>query len=112
MRSYLSALACCFALLLAGCGEHASAPPAETTAASIPLRLGVSASLLSAPLLIAAEQGLYEQAGLAPDIRLYQSGKAALAGLFAGEVDAATVADPPIMPREPILVQSAGCSAG
>lgn len=97
MRCYLSAFAFCFALLLAGCGEHASAPPAETAAAPIPLRLGVSASLLSAPLLIAAEQGLYEQAGLAPDIRLYQSGKAALAGLLAGEVDVVTAADPPIM---------------
>lgn len=59
-------------LLLPGCGGDSPAPGSEVWPSNgpLPLRLGVSASLLSAPLLIARDQELYEQSGLIPQIRI------------------------------------------
>ena len=97
MRFATTLLLLSLSIVLPGCSEAPPASDGDAGAGPLPLRLGVSSSLLSAPLLIARDQGLYGQVGVIPEIRFYQSGKAALAGLFADEVDVATVADPPIM---------------
>lgn len=61
------------------------------------VRLGISRSLLSAPLIIAFDQGYFKKEGTDVTIKEYNSGRLALEGLLAGEVDVSTVAGTPIM---------------
>ncbi len=61
------------------------------------ITLGVSKSPLSAPVVIALEQAYFANESLDVTIRKYNSGKLALNGLFAGEVDISTTASTPIM---------------
>lgn len=61
------------------------------------VRIGISRSPLSAPLIIAFDQGHFKKEGVDVTIKEYNSGKLALEGLLAGEVDVSTVAGTPIM---------------
>ena len=61
------------------------------------IRLGISRSPLSAPLVVAVEQQFFEQEGLKPTLIIYDSGKAALDGLFNNEVDLAVAAPTPLV---------------
>ncbi len=61
------------------------------------IRLGISRSPLSAPLIIAFDQGYFKKEGVEVTMTEYNSGKLALEGLLVGEVDVSTVAGTPIM---------------
>ena len=61
------------------------------------IRLGISRSPLSAPLIIAHDKMYFKEEGAEVTVREYDSGKLALEGLLAGEVDVSTVAGTPIM---------------
>lgn len=63
------------------------------------VRLGVQDNVICALPFIAAEEGFFEDHGLAVEVKRYPSGKLALNAFLAGEVDMATVADMPIMAR-------------
>lgn len=69
----------------------------KTAEAGETARLGISRSPLSAPLIIASDQKYFEEEGLDITAKEYSSGKLALQGLFAGEVDVSTVAGTPIV---------------
>jgi len=77
----------------AGCaGVEKSAGPLEK------VTIGINAtSLLSTLVHIAEEKGYFLEEGIDAEIRGYLTGKAALAALFNGEVDVATVAETPIV---------------
>lgn len=73
---------------------------AETQLAPGPrekLVLGVAEVLVSMPVFVAEEQGFLRDAGLDVTYQRFPSGKAALEALFRGEVDAATVAETPVV---------------
>ncbi len=59
--------------------------------------LGISKSFLSIPIYIADTQGYFAKEGLDVTIIEYTSGKLAMKGMFAGDVDLSTVADIPIV---------------
>jgi len=59
--------------------------------------IGVSYSILSAPVFIAYDKGYFSDEGLDVTLKFYPSGKKAMEGMFAGEVDVSTVADTPIV---------------
>jgi NitT/TauT family transport system substrate-binding protein len=59
--------------------------------------VGVASATLSAPVFIAYEKRFFSDEGLDVVLKLYPSGKKAMEGMFAGEVDLATVADTPIV---------------
>ncbi len=61
------------------------------------VRLGISRSPLSAPLIVAFEKGYFQEEGVDVTVKEYSSGKLALEGLLTGEVDISTVAGAPIM---------------
>jgi NitT/TauT family transport system substrate-binding protein len=86
----------CFAGLLHGCKQQ---PQEFGTAKSPrePLTIGVAMLVLSAPILIAYENGYFAEEGLNVTLKEYQFGKLALEDLFAGKVDLATVAETPIV---------------
>ncbi len=80
--------------LLGGCdAPRQEAPPPQAPA----LRLGVSTSILAAPVRIAVARDLLAAHGLDAEVTFYSSGKAALADLLAGRIDVSTTADAPIM---------------
>lgn len=59
------------------------------------LTFAVAALVDSAPVLIAQQQGFFEQEGVKVEIRTYQSGRDALAAMLRSEAHMATVADLP-----------------
>ena len=59
--------------------------------------LGATASLLNSLLWIAEEKGYFQEQGLAVRFKIYPSGKRALNGMLAGDVDVSTTADVPFM---------------
>jgi NitT/TauT family transport system substrate-binding protein len=79
-------------LLQASCGQEGA-----VNAPKRKLRIGVPAIVVSAPLIIAQEKGAFAEAGLDVALHFYPTGKMALGGLFAGEVDVASVAEIPVM---------------
>jgi ABC-type nitrate/sulfonate/bicarbonate transport system substrate-binding protein len=86
--------------LLTGCDNPLSQDKKNTYIPSED-RLPISISVPEAPVnwltLIAVEQGFFSDEGLDVTPKYYPSGKRALAGMFAGEVDLATVAKVPIV---------------
>lgn len=72
--------------------ETAAPPPGNEG-----LKLGVARVLHSMPILVANENGYFRDEGLDVSIQPYPSGKAALDGLFRGEVEVADVAQTPIV---------------
>lgn len=82
------------ALLSAGCRRKGSAPaPAERAG----IRIGVQNNAVCALIFTARERGFFAAEGLDVALTPYPSGKLALKGMLAGEVDVATVADMPVM---------------
>lgn len=61
------------------------------------VEIGVSRSFLSVPVYVAQARGYFADAGLDATVVEYPSGKAAMHGMFAGEVAISTVADLPIV---------------
>ncbi|MHB8835234.1 MAG: ABC transporter substrate-binding protein [Candidatus Methylomirabilia bacterium] len=61
------------------------------------LSIGVGTIIIAAPLFIAQEKGLFFAEGLDVVLHKYPTGKLALDGLLAGEIDVATVAETPVM---------------
>lgn len=61
------------------------------------LVLGVADLTAMMPVLVAEEHGFLRDVGLDVTYRRFPSGKAALEALFRGEVEAATVADTPVV---------------
>jgi ABC-type nitrate/sulfonate/bicarbonate transport system substrate-binding protein len=80
------------AILSASCRkpEKSGGPKEKVT-------IGVGAGVISLPAVIAGEKGFFSEEGLEATIRFYPSGKKAMEGMFAGEVDIATVTDIPIV---------------
>jgi ABC-type nitrate/sulfonate/bicarbonate transport system substrate-binding protein len=80
------------AILFASCKKpEKSADPREK------VTIGVGSGVISSPVMIAGEKGFFSEEGLDATIRFYPSGKKAMEGMFAGEVDIATVTDIPIV---------------
>jgi ABC-type nitrate/sulfonate/bicarbonate transport system substrate-binding protein len=80
------------AILSASCRKpEKSAGPKEK------VTIGVGAGVIALPVMIAGEKGFFSEEGLDATIRFYPSGKKAMEGMFAGEVDIATVTDIPIV---------------
>jgi ABC-type nitrate/sulfonate/bicarbonate transport system substrate-binding protein len=75
--------------LLGGCSRDGAAP----ADGPIPLKLGVSQSILSTPLLLALDLGLFADAGLAVEEHRYYSGRQSFEALMRGDVRLCTVAD-------------------
>lgn len=73
----------------------------QVAASSAPIpqkiRIGVQANAISAMVLVAQGQGFFANQGLTVEIVPYPSGKLALDGMLAGEVDMATVSEVPIV---------------
>ncbi len=89
------------AILVVAC-LAASCKPSDDgpVAAEAPrLSIGAQDNAVSALVLIADEQGYFQEEGVAVSVTRYPSGKLALAGMFEGEVDMATCADMPIASR-------------
>lgn len=63
----------------------------------VDVSIGIQNSTIVSTLLVAKGRGYFEEEGLRLTIKKYPSGKLALASLFNGEVDLATVADIPIV---------------
>lgn len=61
------------------------------------VRLGISKSPLSAPLIVAFDQGYFQEEDVGVTLVEYNSGKRALEGLVSGQADISTVAGTPIM---------------
>jgi NitT/TauT family transport system substrate-binding protein len=76
---------------LPGCSRSREKLPSTS------IRPGIQSSTICALPLIAAEKDFFRKQGVDADIKHYPSGKLALMGMFAGEVDMAAVADMPIM---------------
>ena len=81
-----------FVVLSASCNKpQKSAGPKEK------VTIGVASIVLSLPVIVAREEGFFSEEGLEATLKYYPSGKKAMEGMFAGEVDIATVADTPIV---------------
>ena len=68
----------------------------DAAGARDPVTIGFAA-ILAAPVIIAHEKGYFFDEGLDVTMREYSAGKLALDGMFAGEVDLATVAETPVV---------------
>ncbi len=86
-------IVCIVALLIGGCKESPKKPagPAEK------VTIGVASQVLSAPVIIAIEKGYFKDEGLEVTVKEYDFGKLCLDGMFASEVDLATVAQMPVV---------------
>jgi sulfonate transport system substrate-binding protein len=62
-----------------------------------PITIGVEQSPLLALMMIAEDQGFFSQQGVNVKVKYYASGKLALDGMFAKEVELATPAETPIV---------------
>lgn len=76
-----------------GCSQQA----VEDTGTTETVTIGVAVTPLSSPVIIANVQGYFTDNGLDVVMKEYASGRHALEGMFAGEVDISTVADTPIV---------------
>ncbi len=78
-------------LALSGCstspGSGSSAAPESNAPHIGTISLGVVSDATTAPLVVAAQQGLFEKYGLTPDIKIFASGSAASQAVAAGDVD-------------------------
>lgn len=63
------------------------------------IRIGVQANAFSAMVLVAQGQGFFANQGLTVELVPYPSGKLALDGMLAGEVDMATTSEVPIVSK-------------
>jgi len=83
------ALVAAAGLALAGCSS--SAPEATGGEEAVEhigtISLGVVPDATTAPLVVAAEQGLFEKYGLTPELKIFSSGGAASQALAAGDID-------------------------
>lgn len=59
--------------------------------------IGIGSMILSLPILVASEKGFFSDEGLDVTLKYYPSGKKAMEGMFAGEVELSTGADIPIV---------------
>jgi NitT/TauT family transport system substrate-binding protein len=86
----------CSAGLLHGCKQQPQ-KSGMSTGSGEHVTIGVALLVLSAPIIIAHENGYFAEEGLNVTLKEYQFGKLALEDLFAGNVDMATVAETPIV---------------
>jgi NitT/TauT family transport system substrate-binding protein len=91
-RSTLSvalALVTAAGIALAGCSSSTPDPAGTDGAAEHigSISLGVVPDATTAPLVVAAEQGLFEKYGLTPELKIFSSGGAASQSLAAGDID-------------------------
>lgn len=91
-RSKLSlavALVAAAGLALTACASDA--PAADPSGPAVEdlgtISLGVVPDATTAPLVVAAEQGLFEKYGLTPEMKIFSSGGAANQALAAGDID-------------------------
>lgn len=71
------------AALVTACGSPAASAPAAG-GGPVPIAIGVSPSLTSAPLYLAQEQGFFAEEGLEVDLQVAQSGAATIPQLLNG----------------------------
>ena len=71
--------------------------PEKFTGPREKVTIGVASVILSVPIFIAYEKGFFSDEGLDVTMEYYPSGKKAMEGMFAGEVELSTVADTPIV---------------
>ncbi len=83
------------ALIIASCESKPPPPPAPAES----IRLGLPLDPTNWLMVIAVQQGILAEQGLEVEVREYVSGKRALNGLLAGEVDVATTAEVPMVFR-------------
>jgi ABC-type nitrate/sulfonate/bicarbonate transport system substrate-binding protein len=81
-----------FMVLTASCQK-----PEKSTGPKEKVTIGVASLVLSAPLMVAQEQGFFSDEGIEVTYKSYTFGKKALEAMFVGEVDIATVAETPIV---------------
>ena len=76
-------------LALSGCAAAADETPAPAEGVEDlgTIVLGVVPDATTAPLVVAAEQGLFEKYGLTPELKIFSSGGAANQSLAAGDID-------------------------
>lgn len=60
-------------------------------------KVAIGLDLIASLIIVGQEQGFFSQQGLDLTIKKYPTGKAAFEGMFAGEVDMASVAETPIV---------------
>jgi NitT/TauT family transport system substrate-binding protein len=73
--------------------SHAPAPASPLAPVSLALPLQIN----SAPILVAAAQGLFKQAGVDVTVQTHKLGKDALTALLEGKADLAVVTDTPFL---------------
>jgi len=76
------------ASLLVGCSAPAEETEAETTVKLAPVRIGVLPTEDSLPLWVAADEGMFEEAGLDVEFIDFQAAAERDAAFTAGEIDA------------------------
>ncbi|MBI5485209.1 MAG: NrtA/SsuA/CpmA family ABC transporter substrate-binding protein [Deltaproteobacteria bacterium] len=84
---------CIAALLIGGCKES----PKRNVTPHEKVTIGVAAQILSAPVIIAIENGYFKDEGLDVTVKEYDFGKLCLEAMFAGQVDLSTVAQLPVV---------------
>jgi ABC-type nitrate/sulfonate/bicarbonate transport system substrate-binding protein len=95
-RSVAAAMLVVFAVALPlGWGRLARTPPPSPSPPST-LRIGIPGGVAAASVVVAERRDLFAAHHLVVTTRVYPDGRAALAGLLAGEVDAAIAGDLPI----------------
>ncbi|NQT92217.1 MAG: ABC transporter substrate-binding protein [Lentisphaerae bacterium] len=95
MRKHVSLLMIAAAAMLILGGLSCSRP--TVPAPKLPrVRLGIQDNAICALAFIAAREGLYEQEGVAVELKRYPSGKLAFEDMLQDKVDVATVADMPV----------------
>lgn len=67
-----------------------------TTAHAEPIVLGTTPNLQTAPIVIALDQGYFEEAGVEIELVNFTSGRAALEALIGGQLDMAFMAEYPV----------------
>lgn len=87
MRSVAVALAAAASLALAACSSSTPEPSDSSAPDLGTVVLGVVPDATTAPLVVAAEQGLFEKYGLTPELKIFSSGGAANQALAAGDID-------------------------
>ncbi len=87
-------------IMCVGAGIYYFFPRAEITGKSAELEkvtIGIQSNLLSSIVIVAKGRGYFEEEGLDVDLKKYPSGKLALLGMFADEVDISTAGGIPVM---------------
>lgn len=87
-RSIALALITAAGIALAGCSSTPDAANTDDAAPHIgDISIGVVPDATTAPLVVAAEQGIFEKYGLTPELKIFSSGGAASQSLAAGDID-------------------------